>query len=142
MTTASQVIPVDLRLGTGWAFPPEPDGHDHHLAWRSGPGLVRQSILLILDTEPGERVMRPTFGCGLRRFLMEPNTPSTRAAIAREIEGALRTWEARVQVRKVDVTVTDDPSIVLIAITYTHVRDQSVAAIEVPFTLASPSGGS
>jgi hypothetical protein len=40
----------------------------------SGPDKVRQAIWLILETEPGERLMRPAFGCGLRRYLMKPNT--------------------------------------------------------------------
>ena len=43
-------------------------------------------IYLILETEPGERVMRPGFGCGLRRYLMKPNTSATRALIERDVE--------------------------------------------------------
>jgi phage baseplate assembly protein W len=136
----SSAPPFD-RLLTGWSFPPEPAIALGGLDWLSGPPLVRQSILLILDTEPGERVMRPTFGCGLRRFIMEPNSPATRASIAREVEGALRAWEPRIQLRAVEVTTTDDPSIVLLAISYVHVRDQTAAAIEVPFSLAAPGGG-
>ena len=54
-----------------------------------GAEKVRQSIWIILDTEPGERIMRPTFGCGLRRYLMKPNTTSTRALIQREVTSAL-----------------------------------------------------
>ena len=123
------------RLGTGWAFPPAP-GASRALAFRAGPALVRQSILLILDTEPGERVMRPDFGCGLRRHLMEPNNPTTRAAIARDVDAALRTWEPRIDVGQVDVAATDDPATVLVSITYTHVRDQSPDGVQVPLTLA------
>src|SRR2546430_1119066 len=89
----------------GWAFPPEAVTTSR-FEWRSGAVLVRQSILIILDTEPGERVMRPDFGCGLRRYLMEPNTPATRAAIARDIEAALGIWEPRIVVGAVDVTPT------------------------------------
>jgi phage baseplate assembly protein W len=123
------------RLGTGWAFPPVPD-RSEALVFRRGPELVRQSILLILDTEPGERVMRPEFGCGLRRYLMEPNNPTTRAAIARDIDAALRTWEPRIDLGEVDVGATDDPATVLVSITYTHVRDQSPDGVQVPLTLA------
>jgi uncharacterized protein len=127
-------------LGTGWAFPLETavtGGFD----WRSGPALVRQSILIILDTEPGERLMRPDFGCGLRRYLMEPNTPSTRAAIGREIEAGLRAWEPRVLVGSVDVANTDDPSAVLVSISYTLLRDQSVGIVQVVLATAPTSGG-
>lgn len=48
------------------------------------PGLdesVRQSIKIILQTRPGERLMRPHFGGGLERLLYEPNTLTTRRRI-------------------------------------------------------------
>jgi uncharacterized protein len=127
------------QLGVGWAFPPEAVT-DHRFEWRWGAALVRQSILIILDTEPGERVMRPDFGCGLRRYLMEPNTPATRAAIAREIETALRAWEQRIVVGTVDVTATEDPSTVLVSISYTLVRDQSVDTVQVAVPVGATSG--
>jgi uncharacterized protein len=123
------------RLGRGWAFPPGPDPSGA-VALRAGSALVRQSILLILDTEPGERVMRPDFGCGLRRYLMEPNTPATRAAIAREVEAALGAWEPRIELREVEVTMTDDPSTVVVSVAYLHVRDQSPDGLQVPLVLA------
>jgi phage baseplate assembly protein W len=130
--------PAD-RLGTGWSFPPKPGVAQGGLDWLCGPALVRQSILLILDTEPGERLMRPDFGCGLRRFLMEQTNPGTRAAIAREVEGSLRTWEPRIALRAVEVDATDDAATVLLSISYLHVRDQTQATLEVPFALAVPS---
>jgi uncharacterized protein len=125
------------RLGTGWEFPPRPDLRTGAFEWETGAALVRQSILLILDTEPGERVMRPEFGCGLGRFLMEPNTPTTRAAIAREVEAALRQWEPRIKIHAVDVVSTDDPATVMVSVSYVHVRDRSAAVLDVPFTLGS-----
>jgi phage baseplate assembly protein W len=127
------------QLGVGWAFPPEAVT-DHRFDLRWGAALVRQSILIILDTEPGERVMRPDFGCGLRRYLMEPNAPATRAAIATEIETALRAWEQRIVVGTVDVTATDDPSTVLVSISYTLTRDQSVDTLQVAVPVGEPSG--
>jgi uncharacterized protein len=128
------------RLGAGWAFPPAPDARTGALNWQSGAALIRQSILLILDTEPGERVMRPDFGCGLRRFLMEPNSPTTRAAMAREIEASLRQWEPRIEVRAVDVATTEDQATVLVSVGYRYMRDRSAAVLNVPFTLGVPGG--
>jgi hypothetical protein len=126
-------------LGTGWAFPPEAVT-DGRFEWRWGAALVRQSVLIILDTEPGERVMRPDFGCGLRRYLMEPNTPATRAAIATEVETALRAWEPRIAVGAVDVTATEDPSTVLVSISYTLTRDQSVDTVQIAVPVGVPGG--
>ena len=84
--------------------------------------------------------MRPDFGCGLRRYLMEPNTPATRAAIAREIDAALRAWEPRIAVGTVDVTPADDPSTVLVSISYTLTRDQSVDTVQVAVQVNTTSG--
>lgn len=126
-------------LGEGWAFPPEAVTGGR-FEWRWGAALVRQSVLIILDTEPGERIMRPDFGCGLRRYLMEPNTPATRAAIAREVEAALRAWEQRIAVGTVDVTATGDPSTVLVSISYTLSRDQSVDTVQVAVPVGAPGG--
>lgn len=124
------------RLGTGVAFPVGPDTAGR-VAWLSGPALVRQSILLILDTEPGERVMRPSFGAGLRRYLMAPNTPGTRARIAADVERALGQWEPRIEVREVQVVPDDDPAVVWISVGYAHVRDGSPATLDVPFRLGT-----
>src|SRR4051794_6267070 len=68
-----------------------------------GLELVRQSIATILDTEPGERIMLPTFGCGLRRYLMEPNTLTTRTAMRQDINSALEQWEPRIRLTNVAV---------------------------------------
>jgi phage baseplate assembly protein W len=135
------VTAAQERFGTGWTFPPQPAPATGGFEWLSGAALVRQSILLILDTEPGERVLRPEFGCGLRGVLMQPNNPATRAAIARMVEAALRQWEPRITVRGVEVTPTDDPATVLVSISYAHVRDQSPSALQVPLTLTDAAGG-
>lgn len=110
------------QLGRGWSFPVRVEAESHELEYADGPEKVRQAILLVLETEPGERIMRPTFGCGLRRYLMKPNTVAVRALIKRDVELALANWEPRIQVTSVDVTPGDDPSLVVIAIAYVHLR--------------------
>ena len=122
------------RLGQGLGQPlaPDPEGR---LAFVSGPEKVRQSIYTILDTDPGERVMRPDFGCGLRRYLMQPNNPTTRAGIARDITQALTRWEPRVKLMDVAVTPTDDRAMVLIEIHYAHVLDARQDVLVYPFYL-------
>ncbi len=128
---------LGLRLGMGVAFPVEAT-REGRLTWLSGPDLVRQSILLILDCDTGERVMRPTFGAGLRRHLMAPNTPGTRAEIAADVERALRQWEPRIEVRDVAVVPDDvDAAIVWISVAYAHVRDGSPAALDVRFPIGA-----
>ena len=122
------------QLGRGWRFPVLPDQGD--LAYEEGPEKIRQSIAIILDTEKGERVMRPTFGCGLRRYLMKPNTTATRALIQYDVEQALATWEPRIALTGVRVDEGDqDPSLVLIQVAYTHLRDGKPGNLVFPFYL-------
>jgi phage baseplate assembly protein W len=122
------------QLGRGWDFPvaPDPSGR---LPLAAGPDKVARSIWIILDTEPGERLMRPDFGCGLRRHLMAPNTPALRALIQRDVERALTVWEPRIQLSGVQVDPGDDPSLVLIRVAYVHVRDRRPANLVYPLYL-------
>jgi phage baseplate assembly protein W len=122
-------------LGKGWNIPLRPDERNGRLEYESGPEKVRQSIQIILDTEPGERIMRPTFGCGLRRYLMKPNTTATRSLIQREVATALGAWEPRIDVTSLEVSPGDDPSLVLIEILYVHKRDGRQGNFVYPFYL-------
>jgi phage baseplate assembly protein W len=108
---------------------------DRELLYEEGAEKVRQSIWIILDTEPGERAMRPTFGCGLRRYLMKPNTAATRALIQYDVDQALSTWEPRIQLTSVRVDPGDDPSLVLIEVDYTILRDGKPGNLVFPFYL-------
>ena len=105
------------------------------LEWIGGMDLVRQSIETILDTEPGERIMLPGFGCGLRRYLMAPNTVSTRAAIQQDVETALTTWEPRIRVIEVSVVPGEQPTLIWIGISYVRIADLRSDNLVYPFYL-------
>lgn len=130
----SRNLDVEL-LGRGWSFPVLPERETRALRYAEGARKVRQAMELILDTEPGERLMRPGFGCGLRRHLMKPNTPTTRAEIQRDVESALRTWEPRVALREVRVEPSDDPALIYVRVAYEHVHDRSPGNLVYPFYL-------
>lgn len=123
------------RLGKGWGLPLIPGIRDRQLPYVQGPEKVRQSIWIILETDPGERLMRPNFGCGLRRYLMKPNTSANRALMKRDVERALKAWEPRIQLETVNVEPGDEASLVLIHIHYTHVRDGSPGNLVYPYYL-------
>ena len=95
-------------LGRGWAFPvaPASDGAGAaDVAMAAYDEDVRQAVLLILETEPGERVMRPDFGGGLRALAFEPLNTTTMALVRHRVEQALIAWEPRVAVERVNVRV-------------------------------------
>jgi uncharacterized protein len=123
------------HLGRGWRFPVQVEPTVRGLQYAAGTEKVRESIWIILDTEPGERIMRPTFGCGLRRYLGEPNTVAVRALIRYDVERALAAWEPRIQVTSVDVRPGAEPSLVEITISYLHVRTNRPDNIVYPFAL-------
>jgi phage baseplate assembly protein W len=133
---SADVTPVRY-LGRGWGFPVRPGIADGRLAVDEGTEKVRRSMLIILETEPGERIMNPAFGCPLRSYLQQPNSVATRALIARDVEAALRRWEPRIELAGVEVVPGDDPSEVLIGIAYRHVRDGRPGNLVFPFFLAA-----
>ena len=125
---------MDQWSGTGVRLPflPDPAGA---LAWVGGMDLIRQSVSTILDTEPGERVMLPAFGCGLRRYLMEPNTLTTRTSMEADIRSALETWEPRIRLVNVAVTPGEEPHLVWVDIAYVRLSDLRPDNLVYPFYL-------
>ena len=92
----------DERLGRGVSFPVTVDPFGR-VASSSGAEKIRQSVLLILGTEPGERLMRPDFGCPFRSLVFEPDTPSTARVAEFRVREALVRWEPRIEVQSVVV---------------------------------------
>ncbi|HST50372.1 MAG TPA: GPW/gp25 family protein [Pyrinomonadaceae bacterium] len=122
-------------FGQGLGFPPRV-GADGRLAWSEGEDNVRESIRLILLTEPGERLMREEFGCGLRRYLFEPNTATTRALIKERIQNALTRWEPRVRVDDVSVeSDAEDARVVAVQISFRLVATQAVGHMNLTLQL-------
>jgi uncharacterized protein len=63
---------------------------------------LRQSILLLLSTRPGERVMRPDYGCDLHRLIFSPNDDTTAGLAMHYVSRALERWEPRVEIVHLD----------------------------------------
>jgi phage baseplate assembly protein W len=107
MTMATST-PLDSKafLGRGWAFPVAVDASGA-IATAEYEEDIRQAIRIILDTDPGERVMRPDFGAGLRALVFEPINTTTIALTKHRVEQALILWEPRIDT--IGVMVTTDP---------------------------------
>jgi len=76
---------------------------DGRLAWAKDDQSIRESMLNILLTRPGERLQRPDFGAGLLNFIHQPNNETTRNLIAGVVRKSLDLWEQRVNIDGVDV---------------------------------------
>jgi phage baseplate assembly protein W len=125
----------DDFLGRGWAFPVGL-AVDDEVAMVSDAEDIHQSIRIILETDPGERVMRPDFGAGLRRLLFEPITTNTLALVQQRVEDALTTWEPRIDVIDVAVSADEAPSgVLLITIQYSIRTTNTFYNLVYPFYL-------
>ncbi|MFS8979353.1 GPW/gp25 family protein [Cupriavidus necator] len=113
-------------------------GADGRFVWSDGETNIRESVALILKTEPGERVGVPEFGAGLSRFLFEPNNAATHALVQDAAERALARWEPRIQVESLDMVADpDDAENALLTITYKLVATAARERITVGVPLAT-----
>ncbi len=81
---------------------------DGALTWANDDQSVREVMLNILLTRPGERLQRPDFGAGLLNFVHQPNNETTRNLIAGVVRKSLQLWETRVTIDGVEVQPSPD----------------------------------
>ena len=104
-------------LGKGWGFPISRDRYSG-VDISYGEQSIRDSIWIILATAPGERVMRPDFGCGLHHLVFAVNDAATLGQVTKEVRDALVQWEPRIDVLDVDTEVKGRGEVLLINIHY------------------------
>lgn len=122
-------------IGRGWAFPPH-IGPQGGIALTHERNEIDQAIHIILSTSPGERVMRPTFGCRLHDIVFDPNNSHTAARARRYVEEALGMWEPRISVIRVDVLHdTDQANCLIIEIHYEVKATHDQRSLVYPFYL-------
>lgn len=122
-------------VGRGWVFPPK-IGPQGGIALTSTRTEIDQAIRIILSTSPGQRVMRPTFGCRLHDLVFAPNNSHTAAQARRYVEEALGMWEPRINVTRVEVRPDpQEASRLLIEIEYELKSTHDRRSLVYPFYL-------
>jgi phage baseplate assembly protein W len=91
-------------IGRGWNFPLGTDATGS-IALAGDDRDLQQAVRLILATAPGERPMRPEFGCGIHNFVFAPADGTTAGRLSAEVKRSLARWEPRIDVNSVDVSV-------------------------------------
>lgn len=105
-------------IGRGFGWPLRVD-HTGSLRLTHGVADLDESIHLVLMTAPGERLMRPGFGCRIWDLLFEPVTPNLLGLIAEAVRTALAQWEPRIEVEDVRPLPDDeDQALVRIHVQY------------------------
>ena len=73
-----------------------------------GPASIRQAIFILLTTRPGERVMRPSYGCNLYRLVFSPNDNTTAGLAIHYVRRALQRFEPRIEILRLDASPNRD----------------------------------
>lgn len=90
-------------LGRGWAFPVQLDLATGRAAESAHEDDIRQAVRIIIETAPGERAMRPDFGCGIHELVFEATDTTLLQRVRSEVEAALTRHEARIELTSIDV---------------------------------------
>lgn len=121
-------------LGTGWTFPPTFNRYTGQVETISAEEDIRQSIQIILQTEPGERLMQPDFGCNLHQFLFGGFDRGTIASLKGIVADALLYHEPRIAVNRIDVdTREENAGMLLVEIDYTVRQTNTRSNMVYPF---------
>ena len=121
-------------LGRGWSMPVELDPRTGLVATVAFEEDIRQSILIILETAPGERVMRPEFGCGIHDLVFAAVDSTVLQRIRSVVEEALQRFEARIDV--LGVTVDEEATSegkLLVELEYRVRKTNQVGNLVFPF---------
>ena len=136
---------MSTYLGSGWSFPvtvvtpadppaapPEPNPIR---MTANGEERVRESIRLILSTAPGERLMRPDFGCAIHDLVFAADDHSTLGRAANAVRSALVRWEPRIEVLKVKAERGEEPGLLLVDVEFRLRSSDSRFNLVYPFYL-------
>jgi phage baseplate assembly protein W len=104
-------------IGAGWAFPAA-ISTTGSVRLVTGAPEIDAAIRMILSTVPGERVMRPDFGCSMWDQLFEPVSASTLGLIEQAVREALDRWEPRIELEKVQAAGDRATGVVRIGLSY------------------------
>lgn len=114
--------------------------HVGQVALASEIESIRQSLLLLLTTIPGERVMRSSYGCDLFRLAFAPNDDTTSGLAIHHVRKAIERWEPRIDIVAIDATADEsESSRLVIAIEYRIRRTGQNASLLYGFSLNGES---
>lgn len=120
-------------VGAGWAFPVAVDATGG-VALVTADREIQEALRIILGTAPGERPMRPEFGCRIHEHVFGPADSSTAGQAAHDVREAIERWEPRVDLLDVTVAYAQNaPGTLYLEITYAIRGDNSPRNLVFPF---------
>lgn len=94
-------------LGRGWKFPVAVDPASGRIAMSEYEQDIKEAIGIILATAPGERLMRPDFGCGIHDLVFATISRATVGLFESRVREAIIKWEARVEIIRLDISTRE-----------------------------------
>ncbi len=134
-----------MNTSTSWRFdfdaePSGPrSGSNGGVSLITGEAAIRQSVLLLLATIPGERIMRPDYGCDLHRLIFSPADDTTAGLAIHYVRQAIERWEPRIELIDIDAQpADDDPTRLDLILDYRVVADGRQGRIVAGLALEAP----
>ncbi len=122
-------------LGRGWSFPPGFSRGENSVKMVDEEEDIRQSLVILLSTIKGERVMQPDYGSNMEELLFEPLTVSFAKKISDQIERAILFYEPRIKTDDISFNQDNENGLVEIRIDYTIIATNNRRNIVYPYYL-------
>jgi uncharacterized protein len=121
-------------LGRGWRFPPAFDLFEGAVEMVTGERDIIESLYILMTTIPGERLMRPEYGCALQQHVFEDIDTTTATYLERIIADAILYFEPRIAVNQISIDDLDaSEGMRRITIDYTIRQTNTRSNIVIPF---------
>ena len=128
-------------LGTGFKFPVQVDENTGRFKMSSYEEDIQEAVYIIINTRPGERPMRPAFGCRIYAYVFESMNYTVLSSMKAAVYEAIVAWEPRVREIEVDIdTSRMDEGIVNISISYVVRQTNNAYNLVYPFYLTEGLG--
>ncbi len=93
----------DDIIGHGWSFPPTFSKHNHSVEMVGGLDDIEQSLDILFNTIPGERIMLEEYGCDLKAFVFAPLDTTTKTKMKSQIQMAILNYEPRIVLNSIEL---------------------------------------
>lgn len=120
-------------LGRGWSFPPRFDAQTGEVELVAAEDDIRESLYVLLTTQPGERVMVPNYGCALQSYVFSALDANTETQIRRLVSDAILFYEPRIDLASIDFVMDEANGSAALSIEYTVRQTNSRSNVVIPF---------
>lgn len=128
-------IEENTFFGRGWSFPPQFSRGEYSVDMVEDEEDIKQSLMILLSTIKGERIMQPDYGANMEELLFEPLTVSLAKRMSNHIERAILFFEPRIKTNDVDFAMDTANGLVEIKIDYTIIATNNRRNIVYPYYL-------